>query len=65
MFAVVITDASGDKEYKHEQRKIALRQFEQYKAYNTTIAVTVVHATRRIDEVIACYERDENKLVRP
>ncbi len=57
MFVVVVSDNKGDHEYRHEQRKIALRQFEQYKQYPETVAVTIVHHTRRMDDVIACYER--------
>lgn len=57
MFAVVITTKDGDREYKHTQRKIAQRQFEQYKGYEATLAVALVHNTRQVDEVLDFFVR--------
>lgn len=57
MFAVVITKDGSDIEYKHTQRKIALRQFESYKKRDNVYSVAVVHTTRQVDEVISYWER--------
>lgn len=57
MFSVIVTENGSDIEYKHAQRKIALRQFESYIKRANVSCVTIVHTTHKVDEVINYWER--------
>jgi hypothetical protein len=57
-FVVVRSDTLGNtKEYKHTQLKIAKRQFEAMTKKSETLYVTIVHQTKRVDDVVAYWER--------
>ena len=61
MFVVEIDEIKGNesnrREYSHVQRKIAMRQFESYKKWPEVVALSVIHRTRRLDTVVATWER--------
>lgn len=57
MFSVIVTENGSDIEYKHAQRKIAMRQFESYIKRANVSSVSVVHSTRKVDEVISYWEQ--------
>ena len=56
MFIVVIATSEGEKEYSHTQRKIAERQFEQYKTKPEVKWISIVRSVKRECEVIAHHE---------
>jgi len=55
-FYVVISNASGDHEYMHTQRIIAVRQYEAYCKKPETWAATVIHRTQKSDDVLMAYD---------
>ncbi len=55
-YHVIISDDLGDHEYKHTQRIIAMRQYKTYCNKPETISVTVIHRTRKLDDVIAAWD---------
>ena len=57
MFSVIIVKEDSCKQYDHKLRKIAQRQFESYKAHDDVFTVSLVHSTRKTDEVIEYWER--------
>lgn len=56
MFVVVALAAN--LEYRYRSRKAALARFERLVLDYKASTVSVVHSTRRIDEVIAFWSRD-------